>query len=415
MSSEELKPCPFCGSPAMADSGFAPAESIIYAFCSNNDCRLHSVDVGLSPEEWNQRALPAINPQPPTVAITWHDSPESVHRAMWEESAVAAGMTYEQMIDECVSCGEDEHGNEIEFTHEQEIAWIRRQGCWAFVDARSNIIHAWADESASRELVLHMLAHEIGHITGEAHTDYLQEEMRAEQFGRVAKAAYGLLPPISDDYDALHAEAEALQKRLTTEQGNAAYWKEQYQALRNDYQRTVSEKVGPSTELEAARRGISEAVELIDCISRHPANRIPVLDQARAALVKALTATPAPEVQSEQGERQEVWARQCDLDESDPALFVSRERVEESGYTVRLTTAPQPGPDVRALVEAMNFACKSLCHVTSSDGSGHADIALSVLRMAGVDGDERERLVEGWKASCQWRIDKAHRQAQRQA
>ncbi len=57
--SDELKPCPFCGSPAMADSGFAPAESIIYAFCSNNDCRLHSVDVGLSPEEWNQRALPA--------------------------------------------------------------------------------------------------------------------------------------------------------------------------------------------------------------------------------------------------------------------------------------------------------------------------------------------------------------------
>ena len=212
--SDELKPCPFCGSPAMADSGFAPAESIIYAFCSNNDCRLHSVDVGLSPEEWNQRALPAINPQPPTVAITWHDSPESVHRAMWEESAVAEGMTYDQMIGESVSCGEDEHGNEIEFTHEQEIAGMRQQGCWAFVDARSNIIHAWADESASREFVLHMLAHEIGHITGDAHTDYLQEEMRAEQFGRVAKAAYRLLPPINTDYAALEAECERLADAL---------------------------------------------------------------------------------------------------------------------------------------------------------------------------------------------------------
>lgn len=212
--SEELKPCPFCGSPAMADSGFAPAESIIYAFCSNNDCRLHSVDVGLSPEEWNQRALPAINPQPPTVAITWHDSPESVHRAMWEESAVAAGMTYEQMVDESVSCGKDEHGNEIEFTHEQEIAGMRQQGCWAFVDARSNIIHAWADESASREFVLHMLAHEIGHITGDAHTDDFQEEMRAEQFGRVARAAYRLLPPVKADYAALEAECERLKNLL---------------------------------------------------------------------------------------------------------------------------------------------------------------------------------------------------------
>ena len=202
----KLLGCPFCGSPAMADSGFAPAESIIYAFCSSSDCRLHSVDVGLSPEEWNQRALPAINPQPPTVAITWHDSPESVHRAMWEESAVAAGMTYAQMVDESVSCGEDEHGNEIEFTHEQEIAGMRRQGCWAFVDARSNMIHAWADESASREFVLHMLAHEIGHITGDAHTDDFQEEMRAEQFGRVARAAYRLLPSVTADYAALEAE-----------------------------------------------------------------------------------------------------------------------------------------------------------------------------------------------------------------
>ena len=60
---------------------------------------------------------------------------------------------------------------------------------------------------------------------------------------------------------------------------------------------------------------------------------------------------------AEQGERQEVWARQCDLDESDPALFVSRERVEESGYTVRLTTAPQPGPDVRALAASLYQAC----------------------------------------------------------
>ncbi|PTU76869.1 hypothetical protein DBO86_23010 [Pseudomonas indoloxydans] len=60
---------------------------------------------------------------------------------------------------------------------------------------------------------------------------------------------------------------------------------------------------------------------------------------------------------AEQGERQEVWARQCDLDESDPALFVSRERVEESGYTVRLTTATHPGPDVRALAASLYQAC----------------------------------------------------------
>lgn len=62
------------------------------------------------------------------------------------------------------------------------------------------------------------------------------------------------------------------------------------------------------------------------------------------------------------------------------------------------------------LREALNFSCKSLCKVTSSDGSGHADIALSVLRLAGVGADEREALVDGWKANVQWRIDRAAQQ-----
>lgn len=40
-----------------------------------------------------------------------------------------------------------------------------------------------------------------------------------------------------------------------------------------------------------------------------------------------------------------AWARQCDLDESDPAISVAREEVKESGYLVPLyTTPPQPAP-----------------------------------------------------------------------
>lgn len=54
---------------------------------------------------------------------------------------------------------------------------------------------------------------------------------------------------------------------------------------------------------------------------------------------------------------------------------------------------------------ALNFACKSLAQVTSSDGSGHADIAFTVMRMAGIE--EGEKLVGEWKARSQWRIDAA--------
>ena len=211
---EELLNCPLCGAPAKADNGFAPCESITYAFCMSRECPLSSVDVGITTDVWNQRAAQKVDPNPPQVSITWHESPESVHRAMWEESAIDAGLTYEQMLAESAACGEDEHGNEIEFTHEQELDGMRQQGCWGFVDSRTNIIHAWAADSAPRGFILHMLAHEIGHVTGEPHPDELQEEMRAEQFGRVAKLAYELLPQDRYDYQTLAAEHERLQQHI---------------------------------------------------------------------------------------------------------------------------------------------------------------------------------------------------------
>lgn len=68
MSSEELKPCPFCGSPAKSDNGFLPAESITYAWCSNTECQLHSVDVGMTPADWNRRVLQKVDPQQPAPA-----------------------------------------------------------------------------------------------------------------------------------------------------------------------------------------------------------------------------------------------------------------------------------------------------------------------------------------------------------
>lgn len=134
-----------------------------------------------------------VNPNPPKMTIVWHDTPEAVHRAMWEPVAIDAGMTYEQLLAESEPSGTDEHGNEVTFTHEQEIAGMHEQGCWAFVETHRKVIHAWADPAAPRGRVLHMLAHEIGHATGEPNPDSLQEEMRAEQFGRVAALAFEML------------------------------------------------------------------------------------------------------------------------------------------------------------------------------------------------------------------------------
>ena len=54
-SDTELLPCPFCGSPAHKGSGFSPLESVTYAYCSNNNCALHDVDLGFTPGTWNMR------------------------------------------------------------------------------------------------------------------------------------------------------------------------------------------------------------------------------------------------------------------------------------------------------------------------------------------------------------------------
>lgn len=54
---EDLKPCPFCGSAAKSDNGFLPCESVTYAWCSNQDCSLCTIEFGFTVEQWNTRAL----------------------------------------------------------------------------------------------------------------------------------------------------------------------------------------------------------------------------------------------------------------------------------------------------------------------------------------------------------------------
>ncbi|UJC34514.1 hypothetical protein HUK78_07870 [Pseudomonas aeruginosa] len=77
------------------------------------------------------------------------------------------------------------------------------------------------------------------------------------------------------------------------------------------------------------------------------------------------------------------------------------------GWQARAALA-QPSP----VSEALIYACKNLAQITSSDGSGHADIAMAVLRMAGVGDDERERLVNEWKAARAWKPSPAQAEAE---
>ena len=355
MSSEELKLCPFCGSPAKSDNGFSPAESITYAWCSNTECQLHSVDVGMTPADWNQRALPKVDPQPPTVSVTWHESPESVHRAMWEEVAVAEGMTYEQLIAESEGEGETETGETVAFTHEQELAGMRGQGCWAFVDRRTNTIHAWADEATPRELVLHMLAHEIGHITGEPHPDDMQEEMRAEQFGRVAKMAYGLLP--------VRAQLAAIQGGMGEVVEVVAYLLPDYAISRR--LSTHSEmKIGKPLMTVAQHQRITAAMAAEVATWRSSAV---MLEQANAGIAQ-LNGKLRAELAEVKGREAVAWHTEDHLDDKSATTYRKEvaERWRAKGWPVwPLYASPPASPDVDGLVKALtnllSYAERQIC------------------------------------------------------
>ncbi|MFV3388396.1 hypothetical protein ACNFCJ_23815 [Pseudomonas sp. NY15364] len=208
--------------------------------------------------------------------------------------------------------------------------------------------------------------------------------------GRLEVVEYsgdGLPYVLATDYDALHAEAEALRDengrlKRTVEEGMPRLMQQGYE-LR--------------TQLEAARG-----------LLRHASSALGIegWESLSHEIDTFLTATPAPEVRcqtcdgtgdvhradgewlgdchcvkAEQGERQEpfVWMRP-DGDES-------FELTNEGDYlSFPLYRAPQPGPDVRALVEALRTVVGLLQHKATTpleqEAVLMADKALATHRQA---------------------------------
>lgn len=129
---------------------------------------------------------------PPAMAIVWHETLESIDRAYWAPVAEAEGIPLDELIASDME-GQNEKGDIVSITYEQKMEGMRIQGCWGFVDTKTNTIHAWASPDVNQTTLIHMLTHEIGHVTGVAHPDGLQEELRAEQFGLAASQALTLM------------------------------------------------------------------------------------------------------------------------------------------------------------------------------------------------------------------------------
>lgn len=125
-----------------------------------------------------------------SFTIQWHQSPEDVHRAMWEPAAVEQGISYDEVIKDGHVEAQVVDGEHVTLTYDEVIEAMRQQKYWGFVDTKTNAIHAWAADDAPPDQIIHLLAHEIGHITGERLVDDLEEEERADTYGHVAATAY---------------------------------------------------------------------------------------------------------------------------------------------------------------------------------------------------------------------------------
>lgn len=105
----------------------------------------------------------------------------------------------EELDEFCIN-GEYENGEACEHPVADAIDGMKTTGCWGYVDDKS-VIHYWADPSVEPTTLIHFLAHEIGHRTGEPCEDEHEEEMRAEAFGEVAKEAYELMLFVLDQLE----------------------------------------------------------------------------------------------------------------------------------------------------------------------------------------------------------------------
>jgi hypothetical protein len=144
----------------------------------------------------NQYAEPVMGvakyPLPPELKIVWYSTPEEAYGKMWEPAAQEEDMTVDELVAASAFMGIDQNGKDIELSSEDAFAGMHALGCWGWVDTDLNIIHAWSSPDADPAMVMHFLAHEIAHATGTADDDDFQEEMRAEQYGHVARLAFKL-------------------------------------------------------------------------------------------------------------------------------------------------------------------------------------------------------------------------------
>jgi hypothetical protein len=79
--------------------------------------------------------------------------------------------------------------NEGEMIGPDWIQAMKDQKIYGFVD-KDNVIHYWAEEDVTMDMLVCFIAHETGHLNGRKYQDLEKEEEKAHSYDQVAQYAY---------------------------------------------------------------------------------------------------------------------------------------------------------------------------------------------------------------------------------
>lgn len=128
-----------------------------------------------------------------------HDSARSIALAYWDPMLQGWQEYCEDILDVEVE-GETQDGAVVTTNIGAQIVATEKMGYWGFAEtwAVPPVIHLWVSPEAKQEDVVELIGHELGHITGTPAADDIEEELRAHEYGRVARAAFQVLKLIEE-------------------------------------------------------------------------------------------------------------------------------------------------------------------------------------------------------------------------
>lgn len=80
-----------------------------------------------------------------------------------------------------------------EMTRKQFMSARRHAKCWGFANFDTKTIHLWVGYGCTRDHLISLLAHELGHMERPRPRDKQKEEAKAITFARVALTAHKMM------------------------------------------------------------------------------------------------------------------------------------------------------------------------------------------------------------------------------